>query len=467
MQDPKSPPPPPSTLSMRLSERLKRPAIPDVIQQNTSVSAYAETTPEIFQQIKNAMQNRLIEELNLSELEGMGRDEMVRHVRPHLDRSASDPQLPLNRAERMRLVQELLDEMLGLGPLEPLLTDPAISDILVNGPQVVYVERKGKLEKVPVRFRDNAHLLHVIQRIVSRVGRRVDESTPMVDARLQDGSRVNAIIPPLALDGPALSIRRFGAKALSHEDLLKNRSIMPEMIEFVAAVVKCRANVMVSGGTGTGKTTFLNMLSSFIPNHERVITIEDSAELRLQQEHVVRLETRPPNIEGKGEVTARMLVKNALRMRPERIVIGEIRGEEIIDMLQAMNTGHDGSMATIHANTPRDAMSRAAAMMSMSGIKFSEELCALTISRALHFVVQLERGVDGGRRCISVAEVGDPEGPVVLTHDIFVFQQETVDETGKVRGTYRATGYVPKFLNKLEQIGIKLSPSLFKAQMRA
>jgi pilus assembly protein CpaF len=448
---------------MRLSDRLKR----QVAHETTPQAAnYTETTPEIFQQIKSSLQARLIDELNLSELEGMNRDEMTRHVRPYLERLSNDPQLPLNRQERLRLVQELLDEMLGLGPLEPLLADAAISDILVNGPHTVYVERRGRLERVPVRFRDNAHLLHVIQRIVSRVGRRVDESTPMVDARLQDGSRVNAIIPPLALDGPSLSIRRFGAKALSHEDLLKNRSIMAEMVEFVASVVRMRANVLVSGGTGTGKTTFLNMLSSFIPNHERVITIEDSAELRLQQEHVVRLETRPPNIEGKGEVTARMLVKNALRMRPERIIIGEIRGEEIIDMLQAMNTGHDGSMATIHANTPRDAMSRAAAMMSMSGIKFSEELCAITISRALNFVIQLERGVDGGRRCITVAEVGEPDGPTVQTHDVFTFQQETVDENGRVRGTFRATGYIPKFLTRLEQSGIRLSRSLFQAEMR-
>lgn len=465
MANEKNPPPTPTGLSMRLADRLRRQVLPE--QNNTLSSAsYHEATPEVFQQIKSGLHSRLIDELNLSELEGMGRDEMARHVRPYLERLANDPILPLNRNERLRLVQELLDEMLGLGPLEPLLADPSISDILVNGPSTVYIERKGRLEKVAVKFRDNAHLLHVIQRIVSRVGRRVDESNPMVDARLQDGSRVNAIIPPLALDGPALSIRRFGARPLSHEDLLKNRSIMPEMIEFMAAIVRARANILVSGGTGTGKTTFLNMLSSFIPGSERIITIEDSAELKLQQEHVVRLETRPPNIEGKGEITARMLVKNALRMRPERIIVGEIRGEEVLDMLQAMNTGHDGSMATIHANSPRDALSRAAAMMSMSGVNFSEELSALQLSRALNFIVQLERGVDGGRRCISVAEVGESQGASVTTYDIFVFQQETVDESGKVRGTYRATGYLPRFLSRLEQSGIRLSPSIFRAQMR-
>jgi pilus assembly protein CpaF len=362
--------------------------------------------------------------------------------------------IPLNRVEREQMVEELLDEVTGLGPLEPLLADTTISDIMVNGYAICYIERFGKLELTPVRFRDNAHLQQIITRIVSRVGRRIDESSPMADARLPDGARVNAIIPPLAIDGPVLSIRRFGGSPLRVKDMIAINSATPEMLAFLAACVKAKLNCLVSGGTGTGKTTMLNALSSFIPDGERVITIEDAAELQLQQKHIVRLETRPPNIEGKGEVIARDLVKNALRMRPDRIIIGECRGGEVLDMLQAMNTGHEGSMTTVHANTPRDALSRVEAMVGMGGVQMSETLIRQTIARSLNVIIQLSRGTDGKRRITSVSEITDIQAGVITMQEIFKFEQHGVDAAGKIVGDFRFTGIRPRALDRIERYGI-------------
>jgi pilus assembly protein CpaF len=409
---------------------------------------------DIYQNLKHELHQKLIEKLDLRTIEKLPRDQLRDELRAILSSLLQGTELPLNRQEREHMVEELLDEVTGLGPLEPLLRDQAISDILVNKFDMIYVEKFGKLELTTVRFRDNEHLTQIINRIVSRVGRRVDDSSPMADARLADGSRVNAIIAPLALDGSVLSIRRFGGKPLRFKDMLGIGSITPEMVGFLGAAVKAKCNVLISGGTGTGKTTMLNALSSFIPEGERVITIEDAAELQLQQRHVVRLETRPPNIEGRGEVLARDLVKNALRMRPDRIVIGECRGGEILDMLQAMNTGHEGSMTTVHANTARDALSRIEAMVGMGGVNMSEVLVRQTISRAINLVVQLTRGTDGKRRITTVAEITGMEGTVITQQDIFKFEQRGTDKEGKIIGEYRSTGVRPKIMERIERYGI-------------
>ena len=369
--------------------------------------------------------------------------------------------IPLSRPERDRLVVEIQNETMGLGPLEPLLSDTEISDIMVNGPHGVFVERHGKIEKTDVSFKDNEHLMAVIERIVSKVGRRVDEASPMVDARLADGSRVNVIIPPLSIDGPALSIRRFGVKPLKMENLLANGSLTEEMAAAFEAMVKARMNILVSGGTGAGKTTFLNVLSSSIPDNERIITVEDAAELILQQEHTVRLETRPPNIEGKGAITQRDLVRNALRMRPDRIIVGEVRGGEALDMLQAMNTGHDGSISTIHANAPRDALSRIETMVLMAGFDLPSKAIREQIASALNVILQLSRMSDGTRKVVTVSEVTGMEGDVVVMQDIFVFEKRGVDRDGKVLGEYRATGVRPKFLDAVHAAGIHLGANVF------
>jgi pilus assembly protein CpaF len=368
--------------------------------------------------------------------------------------------IPLSRADRDRLVMEVQHEVFGLGPLEILMKDPEVSDILVNTPHYVYVERYGKLEKTDVRFRDDAHLMQIIERIVTRVGRRVDESSPMVDARLADGSRVNAIIPPLALDGPILSIRRFGAERLTINDLIQFNSVPPQIAEVAAACVKSRLNILVSGGTGAGKTTLLNCLSNYIPESERIVTIEDSAELKLQQEHVVRLETRPPNIEGQGSVTQRELVRNALRMRPDRIVVGEVRGGEALDMMQAMNTGHDGSISTIHANSARDALSRLETMMLMAGITLPERALREQVASALDIIVQLTRLSDGSRKLVEFTEVTGMEGPTITTQTIFKFEQRGV-ENGKIVGEFVATGVMPSFLDRLERYGFRIPNTHF------
>jgi pilus assembly protein CpaF len=407
-----------------------------------------------YHELKHELHNKLIEKIDLTTIEKLPREQLRDELRLILNQLLATSDLPLNRVEREQMVEELLDEVTGLGPLEPLLADTTISDIMVNGHATCYIERFGKLELTPIRFRDNAHLQQIITRIVSRVGRRIDESSPMADARLPDGARVNAIIPPLAIDGPVLSIRRFGGSPLRVKDMVAINSATPEMLAFLAACVKAKLNCLISGGTGTGKTTMLNALSSFIPENERVLTIEDAAELQLQQRHVVRLETRPPNIEGKGEVIARDLVKNALRMRPDRIVIGECRGGEVLDMLQAMNTGHEGSMTTVHANTPRDALSRVEAMVGMGGIQMSEALIRQTIARSLNVIIQLARGTDGKRRITSIAEITDIQAGVITMQEIFKFEQHGVDAAGKVVGEFRFTGIRPRALDRIERYGI-------------
>jgi pilus assembly protein CpaF len=372
-----------------------------------------------------------------------------------------DDDTPLSRQEREQIIVEVQHETLGLGPIEPLMQDPTISDILVNGPRHVYVERRGKLERTKVVFRDDAHLMQVIERIVSAVGRRIDESSPMVDARLADGSRVNAIIPPLALDGPVLSIRRFAAEPFRMSDLIEFGTMTPGVAEFLRAAVQARLNILVSGGTGAGKTTLLNVLSNAIPSTERIVTIEDSAELQLQQEHVVRLETRPPNIEGAGSVSQRELVRNALRMRPDRIVVGEVRGAEVLDMLQAMNTGHDGSLSTVHANSARDALSRIETMILMSGISLPVRAMRDYVSSALDMVVHVARLSDGTRKVVRICEISGMEQDVVTTQDIFTFDQQGILADGRVTGFHRATGIRPKFMDRLMRSGIELRAEVF------
>lgn len=420
-------------------------------------------TPTDFGSVKTAIHRKLIQKLNLDRLTEANREDVRREVSQLLESLVLGESTPLNLQERERVVQEVLDEVFGLGPLEPLLADPTVSDILVNTHKRVYVERKGLLELTPIHFRDDVHLMSIVDRIVSAVGRRVDESSPMVDARLADGSRVNAIIPPLSVDGPVLSIRRFGRDRLTADDLVHNNSLTPPMLELLRGCVKARLNVLISGGTGAGKTTFLNVLSSYISNRERIVTIEDAAELQLNQEHVVRLETRPPNIEGKGAIYQRQLVINALRMRPDRILVGEVRGEEALDMLQAMNTGHDGSLTTIHANTPRDALSRLETMVAMANLNLPESAIRRQISSAIDVVVQVSRSSDGTRKVVSVAEITGMEGNIVTMQDIFMYRRRGIRENGEVLGDFVATGVRPKFAERLLVTGIHLPASLFEA----
>jgi pilus assembly protein CpaF len=442
---------------MGLLERLKSggQTLPSAASGAGAPADYKQVTPEAYDGLKAQLHQQLIEKLDLSSFDKMPREQLNEELKLTITAIlASAPDLPLNRLERERLVGELLDEVMGLGPLEALLRDLTISDILVNTANTVYIERRGRLELTGIRFRDNAHLQQIINRIVSRVGRRVDDSSPMVDARLPDGSRVNAIIPPLAIDGPILSIRRFGGKPLQFAELVKMGSVTAQMVGLIGACVQAKMNMLISGGTGTGKTTLLNALSAFIPEKERVVTIEDAAELQLQQKHVVRLETRPPNVEGRGEIVARDLVRNALRMRPDRIIVGEVRAAEVLDMLQAMNTGHEGSMTTIHANTPRDAMSRIEAMVGMSGVNMSESLVRQTIARSLEIIVQLSRGTDGKRRIASVSEITGTEGQVITMQEIFRFEQTGTDADGRIQGEFRATGVRPRALERIARFGI-------------
>jgi len=415
-----------------------------------------------FGAVKAAIHRKLIQKLNLDRITEASREEVRREVGSILEGLVVGESTPMNLQERERLVQEILDEVFGLGPLEPLLADTTVADILVNTHKQVYIERKGMLERTSIQFRDDAHLMTIIDRIVSAVGRRVDESSPMVDARLADGSRVNAIIPPLAIDGPCLSIRRFGHSRLVAEDLINNRSMTPTMLELLQGCVKARLNVLISGGTGAGKTTFLNVLSSYISNRERVVTIEDAAELLLNQDHVVRLETRPPNIEGKGAIQQRQLVINALRMRPDRIIVGEVRGEEALDMLQAMNTGHDGSLTTIHANSPRDALSRLETMVAMSNLNLPENAIRRQIASAIDVVIQVSRMSDGTRKIVSIAEITGMEGDVVTMQEVFVFRKRGIRETGEVLGDFMPTGIRPKFSERLLVTGIQLPMSMFE-----
>ena len=404
----------------------------------------------------------LLKALDLSRVISMPNDKARVQIRDAATKLLDDANAPLSASTRQRVVKGVENEILGHGPLEPLLEDPSVSDILVNRYDSVYVERGGKLEKTAIQFRDDQHLLTIIDRIVSNVGRRVDESSPMVDARLADGSRVNAIIPPLALDGPAMSIRRFKKDKLSTDDLINIGSMNEAMAEVLAAIVKAQLNIVVSGGTGTGKTTILNILSSHIGSTERIITIEDSAELQLQQPHVVRLETRPQNIEGKGEISQRELVKNSLRMRPDRVIIGEVRGGEALDMLQAMNTGHDGSLATLHANTPRDAISRLENMVSMAGLKLPMSAMRSQIASAVDVILQLERMEDGTRRITSITEIQGMEGDVITMSEIFTYARTGLDEDGNVLGYFTATGVVPNFYEKLKQRGSNMSTTIFQ-----
>src|SRR5579863_1772360 len=415
-----------------------------------------------FGAVKAAIHRKLIQKLNLDRLSEVNRDEVRREVGQILEALVVGESTPMNLQERERLAQEVLDEVFGLGPLEPLLADPTVADILVNTYKQVYIERKGVLERTSIQFRDDAHLMSIIDRIVSAIGRRVDESSPMVDARLADGSRVNAIIPPLAIDGPCLSIRRFGQDPLTAEDLIANHTLTPPMLELLQGCVKARLNILISGGTGAGKTTFLNVLSSYISNRERIVTIEDAAELQLHQDHVVRLETRPANIEGKGAIYQRQLVINSLRMRPDRIIVGEVRGEEALDMLQAMNTGHDGSLTTIHANTPRDALARLETMVAMANLNIPESAIRRQISSAIDVVVQISRMSDGTRKVVSIAEITGMEGEVVTMQDIFVFRKRGIKESGEVIGEFLPTGIRPKFGERLLVTGVQLPMSMFE-----
>jgi len=418
-----------------------------------------------YQQVKADLHRKILDRLDLEKLGRTTGDSAREEVLILIRSSVNSEAVPLSFAEREQLSREILDEIFGLGPLEPLLKDPTISDILVNRFDRVYVERSGKLEITGLSFKDNQHLMQIIDRIVSRIGRRVDESSPMVDARLQDGSRVNAIIPPLALDGACLSIRRFGRDPITARNMLENKTLTEPMLELLSAVVKGRLNVIISGGTGAGKTTVLNVLSGYIPNSERIVTIEDAAELQLKQEHVVRLETRPPNIEGKGAVRMRQLVINSLRMRPDRIVVGEVRGEEAFDMLQAMNTGHEGSLTTVHANSPRDALARIENMVSMANLNIPERAIRHQIASAVHAVVQVARLSDGSRKVITVSEVTGMEGDMIALSDIFVFDRSGIDESGKVRGVFHSTGHPPHFAERLATAGCRLSPELFESRM--
>jgi pilus assembly protein CpaF len=414
-----------------------------------------------FEELKRLIHGKLVDKLDLSRVSDLEGDTLRKEIRLVVERLCDTENPLLNRMERERLIDEVLDETFGFGPLEVLLKDPTISDILINGPHKVYVERRGKLEKTDVKFRDNEHLLQIIDRIVSKVGRRVDETSPMVDARLPDGSRVNAIIPPLALDGPSMSIRRFGANPLKLEDLLNYKAFTPEMAMLMEACIKARLNIVISGGTGCGKTTLLNTLSSFIPHDERIVTIEDAAELQLQQDHIVRLETRPPNIEGKGAVTTRDLVRNALRMRPERIIIGECRGAESLDMLQAMNTGHSGSMTTLHANSTRDAQARLETMVMMAGMELPMKAMRQQIASAVDVIIQANRLQGGPRKVTSITEVMGMEQDIIIMQDIFRYRQLGIDQNGRAYGQFEATGVRPSFVARLEAAGIKLPTNLF------
>jgi pilus assembly protein CpaF len=418
-----------------------------------------------YQQVKADLHRKILDRLDLEKLGRAAGDSAREEVLILIRSSVNSEAVPLSFAEREQLSREILDEIFGLGPLEPLLKDPTISDILVNRFDRVYVERGGKLEITGLSFKDNQHLMQIIDRIVSRIGRRVDESSPMVDARLQDGSRVNAIIPPLALDGACLSIRRFGRDPITARNMLENKTLTEPMLELLSAIVKGRLNVIISGGTGAGKTTVLNVLSGYIPNSERIVTIEDAAELQLKQEHVVRLETRPPNIEGKGSVRMRQLVINSLRMRPDRIVVGEVRGEEAFDMLQAMNTGHEGSLTTVHANSPRDALARIENMVSMANLNIPERAIRQQISNAVHAVVQVARLSDGSRKVITISEVTGMEAEMIALQDIFTFDRSGIDESGKVRGVFHSTGIQPQFTERLATAGCRLSPAIFESRM--
>ena len=418
-------------------------------------------TPE-YQELKFTLHRKLLDRINLEALSSMAGERVRAEIRSAVARLVEEEKTPLSLVEKDRVIEEILDEVFGLGPLEPLLQDPTVSDILVTGPKLVYVERGGKLYRTSVEFKDDSHLLRIIEKIVSRVGRRVDESSPLVDARLPDGSRVNAAIPPVAVDGPLLSIRRFGRHALKGEDLVAKLSLTEGMLELLKGCVKARLNILICGGTGSGKTTLLNALSSYIPEDERIVTIEDAAELRLQQTHVARMETRPANVEGTGAIHIRQLVINALRMRPDRIIVGEVRAEEALDMLQAMNTGHDGSLTTIHANTPRDGLGRLEVMVGMANANMGLRSIRQQVASAVNLFVQVARFSDGSRRVTHITEVVGMEQDMITLQDIFLFEKTGIVESGRVLGRFRATGIRPRFCERLKAAGINLPPQLFQ-----
>ncbi|WP_423760648.1 CpaF family protein [Burkholderia sp. NLJ2] len=421
---------------------------------------------DVYQKLRREIHQAVLERVELERLSRLPQEQVRHEISSLISRILDDERMPANDIERRQLAIDVYDEMFGFGPLEALLRDPSISDILVNTYRQVYVERCGQLELTDVTFYDDAHLMKVIEKIVSRVGRRIDESSPMVDARLPDGSRVNAIIPPSAIDGPLMSIRRFAVNPLKMDDLVRYQSLTPPMAELLDALSRAKVNVLVSGGTGSGKTTLLNILSGFIPRNERIVTIEDAAELQLQQPHVLRLETRPPNIEGKGEITQRTLVRNALRMRPDRIILGEVRGAEALDMLNAMNTGHEGSLATIHANTPRDALTRLENMISVAGLSLPPKTMRQQIASAISVVVQAARLTDGKRKIVSIQELTGMEGDIINMQEIFTFKRTGVDRDGTVRGHFCATGVRPKFVERLQAFGINLPDSLYDPSQR-
>jgi len=420
-----------------------------------------EVAQQAYQELKKTMHQMILDRIDLERLKRLTSEQFKHELALLVQRIIEEERIVLNQQERHHLVLDIQHEMLGFGPLEPLLSDPSVSDILVNTYSKVYVERRGRLELTDITFHDNAHLMKIVEKIVSRVGRRVDESSPMVDARLPDGSRVNAIIPPLAVDGPLVSIRRFGATPLTVQNLLDYKSVTPPMIKVLESLGLAKVNILISGGTGSGKTTMLNLISGFIPGNERIVTIEDAAELQMRQPHVVRLETRPPNIEGKGEVTQRALVRNSLRMRPDRIILGEVRGAEALDMLQAMNTGHEGSLATIHANTPRDALARLENMVSMAGVNLTPRAIRQQICSAITVILQASRLTDGTRKVVSMQEVTGMEGDIISMQEIFRFEQTGVDTDGRVLGHFCATGVRPRFAERLKMFGAPVPEDTF------
>ncbi len=450
---------PQAAKSRPLSRPAARPASAEQVCDVSTLTLHGDH----YYEIRARLQDRLLEMMDLAAAESLPPDRLAAEISRLVEKLLREEfrQAPLNAQEQRQLVEDIRDEVMGLGPLEPLLRDPTVNDILVNNYRMVYVERRGKLIRVNTRFLDDDHLRKIIDRIVARIGRRVDEASPMVDARLADGSRVNAIIPPLALDGPSLSIRRFSKDPLELEDLIRFGALSPDMGEVLRGIVKARLNIIVSGGTGSGKTTMLNCLSRFVPHDERIVTIEDAAELQLKQDHVVRLETRPANIEGQGQVTARDLVKNCLRMRPDRIIVGEVRSGEVLDMLQAMNTGHDGSLTTIHANTPRDCLMRLETMVAMAGLNIGTLSLKRYISSAVDVIIQVSRLSDGSRKMTSLSEITGMEGDAITMQDIFTFEQTGVDENGKVQGRFRSGGIRPRFAPRLAAMGIELGGALF------
>ncbi|ABB23533.1 CpaF family protein [Pelodictyon luteolum] len=445
---------------------VEAPPNPTGAQQKTSPApapaAKAKAAPGLdFYATKRKLHQKLLTRIDLNSIESLSPEQLRTQLGTLLLELIEEEAIPLNDQERTRLIADLKNEIMGLGPLEPLLADPAISEIMVNGYHNVYIEKKGKIELTDVRFNDDAHLMKIIDKIVSRVGRRIDESSPMVDARLPDGSRVNAIIPPLALDGPILTIRRFSVVPLQMDDIVQKETLTPAVAELLAALVKVKCNIIISGGTGSGKTTLLNILSGYIPADERIVTIEDTAELQFQHDHVIHLETRPPNIEGKGEITMRALVKNTLRMRPDRIVLGEVRSSEVIDMLQAMNTGHDGSLTTIHANSSRDALGRLENLVGMAGISLPTKALRQLIISSIHFIIQISRQSDGSRKITSIQEITGMEGEMITTQEIFSYTRTGTKPDGTVEGLFRATGVRPKVYEKILTYGIQLSEGLF------